>query len=1034
MHALVFALRELPDLTLVKYSNVGARGIDGVLEAHQGFLRLFNRRPATSLHLLYTYDPTAHDGERLAVNLLVCDVRRRPDLDDVAELVASSPLSPFFEFIPVTDKAGNSPFIDLDLPVPEFDDTQVKRRPLLFESLLGPNSGVDARVTAKNNPPMTCGSMIATATWPWMASMAKRGRFVVQQPPAREAPNGFFTLPEYEQEDSGRLLALMRLMEALGESLKQPLAYRIDLYPTDRVDTLRYSLPLPYLKAQQSAQQGRRDYVLESVERSYEDSLRTLEASPLFFVNIFAFAQTEELARALLDAASSEAVKKGNVHIAQFEAPENEPWHVGSFLTGDHWSRRRVSSDGSTVLASRTSIISGRRVPHPGYVHVNALAERYPHSDMQCLFTLAEVAPLFRLPTLDDGEAVQLRKETAPRPVSPEHAIYLGCDIYGHDAYFETRLLSRHAFISGVPGSGKTNTMHHFVTTLINAGVSVLIFEPAKHEYRALLNVNLKYPVRLLCPGGADAFPLRINPFQIPYGITVGHHIGRLVEVFEGSFPLEGALPFLLDRAIEAVYAAHDWDPKDVSEHDSTKTWPTISELYDQMEIELSKEDYGGEVRGNLASAIRMRIGGLTRRELGELFDVAESVYPPSDWLKMNAVIELEALGKSEANFFTLLLMVLIRESLMVDPHYRGPAVRHVIFIEEAHNLVGPEAEYITGENADPKMAATAFLSDMLREVRAYGEGIVLADQLPTAIAPEVLKNTGLKVALRMTSEDDRELLGSMMSASAVQLERLAVADPGNALVLYEGLQRPFELRMAEWMGVPGSYEYIEDDKKRSTCAKAREVRSLKAMLLNGNVDWYALLRIAVCSVDERTFIDALSRIERRWSGILDCCEQQRILNEVYREGRMADEDFIMRCQELDERVALLTSTRPDRPSIDKVFNDFGAALKAFSSRMRSWHGFNVMADSPQNTGAVFSDPVDLMEQLDSMDAHACTAHLSAVRAYMAWLQSLSKLIDGGACWLSLLRDDDTRAQRDLIKLKNQLNSARAVLEFYSTR
>ena len=135
MHALVFGLRELPDLTLVKYSNVGARGVDGVLEAHQGFLRLFSHRPATSLHLLYTYDPSAQDGERLAVNLLVCDVRSTPDLEDVQQLVSSSSLSPFFDFVPLTVKQGEKPLINLDRlsPVHKGSDDRVP----LFLTLLG---------------------------------------------------------------------------------------------------------------------------------------------------------------------------------------------------------------------------------------------------------------------------------------------------------------------------------------------------------------------------------------------------------------------------------------------------------------------------------------------------------------------------------------------------------------------------------------------------------------------------------------------------------------------------------------------------------------------------------------------------------------------------------------------------------------------------------------------------------------------------------------------------------------------------------
>ena len=53
-----------------------------------------------------------------------------------------------------------------------------------------------------------------------------------------------------------------------------------------------------------------------------------------------------------------------------------------------------------------------------------------------------------------------------------------------------------------------------------------------------------------------------------------------------------------------------------------------------------------------------------------------------------------------------------------------------------------------------------------LAEVRALKESIMIADQLPTTMAQEVLKNTGLKLGLRIASADDRALLGSTMAAS----------------------------------------------------------------------------------------------------------------------------------------------------------------------------------------------------------------------------------------------------------------------------
>lgn len=133
-------------------------------------------------------------------------------------------------------------------------------------------------------------------------------------------------------------------------------------------------------------------------------------------------------------------------------------------------------------------------------------------------------------------------------------------------------------------------------------------------------------------------------------------------------------------------------------------------------------------------------------------------------------------------------------------------------------NLIGPKAEKEAGENANPKIAATAFVVKMLAEVRALNEAIIIADQLPTAMAPEVIKNTSLKLGHRMTSQDDRQLLGSTMSADEVQLERMATFTTGRTLCIYEGLLKPFELQMEQWSKVNGVvhdelYDSPSDDK-----------------------------------------------------------------------------------------------------------------------------------------------------------------------------------------------------------------------------
>lgn len=264
--------------------------------------------------------------------------------------------------------------------------------------------------------------------------------------------------------------------------------------------------------------------------------------------------------------------------------------------------------------------------------------------------------------------------------------------------------------------------------------------------------------------------------------------------------------PFLIDSCIEKVYLDKGWNINE--RNNGNKEYPTMQELYDSLKIAVEESGYEGESKANIRSVMEVRIGSLLRREIGNVYNVRKSSIEPEDWLSRPVIIELEALGEGPANFMSLLISTLIREVLKIrktsditksDEGVLKREVEHIIFYEEAHNLIGPTTDDPVGGSVDPKISATKYLVKMLAEVRALGEGIVIADQLPTAMAPEVLKNTGLKLGHRITAQDDRNLLGSTMSASADQLEEQGTFGTGQALIFYENLLKPFKMRVCEW-------------------------------------------------------------------------------------------------------------------------------------------------------------------------------------------------------------------------------------------
>lgn len=418
------------------------------------------------------------------------------------------------------------------------------------------------------------------------------------------------------------------------------------------------------------------------------------------------------------------------------------------------------------------------------------------------------------------GEAIECQKETDPIPFSKEvsidkdtgelhEVISLGTSSMGYDVTFPVKLFKKHAFIAGVPGAGKTNTMLYLVTTLwrdTEQHVPFLVLEPAKQEYRALAMIEGMQDLCVFSPGADTYFPLHINPFQFPVGLTLAEHIANLNAVFAGAFELIPPSPFLIDGCIEKVYLDKGWNINE--RNDGTKEYPTMQELYDSLKVAVEESGYEGESKANIRSVMEVRIGSLLRREIGHVYNVRRSSVEPEDWLSRPVIIELESLGEGPANFMSLLISTLIREVLKIrktsdvvkdEIKKTKREIEHIIFYEEAHNLIGPTTDDPVGGSVDPKISATKYLVKMLAEVRALGEGIVIADQLPTAMAPEVLKNTGLKLGHRITAQDDRNLLGSTMSASADQLEEQGTFGTGQALIFYENLLKPFKMRVCEW-------------------------------------------------------------------------------------------------------------------------------------------------------------------------------------------------------------------------------------------
>ena len=102
--------------------------------------------------------------------------------------------------------------------------------------------------------------------------------------------------------------------------------------------------------------------------------------------------------------------------------------------------------------------------------------------------------------------------------------------------------------------------------------------------------------------------------------------------------------------------------------------------------------------------------------------------------VKQKVVLELEDIKDGSEKS---LLMGFIITNLLEAVKYQykqNSKFQHITLIEEAHRLL---SKYEPGDSSNKKRGVEVF-ADMLAEVRKYGESLIIVDQIPNKMTPEV--------------------------------------------------------------------------------------------------------------------------------------------------------------------------------------------------------------------------------------------------------------------------------------------------------
>ena len=268
-------------------------------------------------------------------------------------------------------------------------------------------------------------------------------------------------------------------------------------------------------------------------------------------------------------------------------------------------------------------------------------------------------------------------------------------------------------------------------------------------------------------------------------------------------------MPYILEKCIYNIYKERGWNLttgkhqrvtietfEDCKNH--RFIYPTIRDLIDEVNRYVKDElEYKGELQDNIRSAIVARLESLSVGAKGFLFNTHDAI-DIEDFLNRNVVLELESLSDDDDKaFFVGLMLSMVSEyrQSLARRSDNNDDLQHVLVIEEAHRLLkNVQTERTSEMLGNPKGKAVESFCNLIAEMRSYGQGVIVAEQIPTKIAPDVIKNTNTKIIHRLVSLDDQIAVGTGLGLEEYECQYLNQLSAGTALAHKEGMSKPVEI------------------------------------------------------------------------------------------------------------------------------------------------------------------------------------------------------------------------------------------------
>ena len=304
-----------------------------------------------------------------------------------------------------------------------------------------------------------------------------------------------------------------------------------------------------------------------------------------------------------------------------------------------------------------------------------------------------------------------------------------------------------HMGFFGQTGRGKTNAVLVLLQQLSKQDIPWMVFDWKRAGYRDLLsdsdgNVSV-YTV------GRDVASFFYNPLIPPSGVDDTTWVKRLIQCLSHAYFLGHGCEMILQDVMHP------------------KQTPTLRHVLARLQVYPAKWRKLHWLQSTERAIKALCYGGIDK----VLNCTLKQSIPMETLLKRNVVFELDALTESEARFFVDMFLSAIYEYRKQSQHSE---LQHVCVIEEAHHVLAKQEKAVE---------AKSVLDKLFREIREYGEALVVVDQMPSSLLDAVLANLATQVSFTLQLDQDVQRMGDAMLLKQSERYCLGRLPVGVALV-----------------------------------------------------------------------------------------------------------------------------------------------------------------------------------------------------------------------------------------------------------